>query len=421
MEFLELKQGNMTVAEYAAKFEELVRYFPHYQGRDGESSKCVKFLNGLRPEVKQAVNYQGVRQFPLLVNMCRIWDEDSQDRATYYRSTGPMRNKKNGPQHRVKPYSTPPKQYGNRHVSQRTVARGFAGGSGSKPNTFPTQITCYRCRKLGHISSNFPDKGITCFNCRQKRHFQRDCPDPKREQNGGGLNDQTGHPKATRRVFTLNGVEASKSKDLIQGECFINGIPLLVLFDSSATHSFISYSCVEKSKLFVSSLNKNLIVETPTSGFVLNSDVCLDCPVEISGRTFLIDLICLPLSQIEVILGMDWLSSNHVLLNCFDKTVAFDDSGGSKDMMFIFANQVVTSLKEDAQVYMILYSLGIETKVSMCDLPVVREFPEVFPEDISGLPPEREIEFSIDLVPGAGPISLAPYRMSPIEFVELKK
>ena len=56
MEFLELKQGNMTVAEYTAKFEELVRYFPHYQGRDGESSKCVKFLNGLRPVVKQAVN-----------------------------------------------------------------------------------------------------------------------------------------------------------------------------------------------------------------------------------------------------------------------------------------------------------------------------------------------------------------------------
>ncbi|XP_006588104.1 uncharacterized protein LOC114368217 [Glycine soja] len=67
MEFLELKQRNMTVVEYTSKFEELVRYFPHYQGRNGESSKCVKFLNDLRPEVKQAVNYQGVHQFPLLL------------------------------------------------------------------------------------------------------------------------------------------------------------------------------------------------------------------------------------------------------------------------------------------------------------------------------------------------------------------
>ena len=134
-----------------------MRYFPHYQGRDGESSKCVKFLNGLRPEVKQAVNYQGVRQFPLLVNMCRIWDEDSRDRAAYYRSIGPMRNKKNGPQHRGKPYSTPPKQYGNRHDNQRIAARGFASGSGSKPNTFSTHIICYRCGKPGHISLNCPD------------------------------------------------------------------------------------------------------------------------------------------------------------------------------------------------------------------------------------------------------------------------
>jgi len=65
------------MVEYAPKFEEMVRYFPNYQGRDGERSKCVKFLNGLRPEVNQAMNYQGVRQFPLLMNMCRIWDEDS--------------------------------------------------------------------------------------------------------------------------------------------------------------------------------------------------------------------------------------------------------------------------------------------------------------------------------------------------------
>ena len=70
---------------------------------------------------------------------------------------------------------------------------------------------------------------------------------------------------------------------------------------------------------------------------------------------------------------------------------------------------------------MILSNLEEETKVSMGDLPIVREFLEVFPEDISDLPPKREIEFSIDLVPGDGPISIAPYRMSPIELAELKK
>jgi len=85
--------------------------------------------------------------------------------------------------------------------------------------------------------------------------------------------------------------------------------------------------------------------------------------------------------------------------------------------MFISVNQVLIFLKEDSQVYMILSNLEVETKVSMCGLPIVREFPE----DISGLPPKREIEFSIDLVPGDGPIFVALYRMSPIELAELKK
>jgi len=164
------------------------------------------------------------------------------------------------------------------------------------------------------------------------------CSYPKEEKNGGGLNGETGHPKATGRVFTLNGAEASKSKDLIQGKCFINGIASLVLLYFNANHSFISCSCVGKLKLFVSSLNKDLVVETPTSGSVLTSNVCLNFLVEIVDRTFLIDLICLPLSNIDVILGMDWLSSNHVLLNYFDKTVVFDYSRMSKDMMFISIN-----------------------------------------------------------------------------------
>ena len=71
---------------------------------------------------------------------------------------------------------------------------------------------------------------------------------------------------------------------------------------------------------------------------------------------------------------MDWLSSNHVLLNCFEQKVIFDDSRVIRDEMFISANQVIASLKKNAQVYMILFKLEVETKVSINDLPVVREF-----------------------------------------------
>lgn len=74
VEFLELKQGNMTVADYAAKFEELSRFYNHYNGVEAEMSKCIKFENGLHPEIKQFIGYQEIRQFFVLVNKCRIYD-----------------------------------------------------------------------------------------------------------------------------------------------------------------------------------------------------------------------------------------------------------------------------------------------------------------------------------------------------------
>ncbi|XP_028236628.1 uncharacterized protein LOC114415960 [Glycine soja] len=412
MEFLELKQESMTVAEYAARFENLVRYFPHYQGEAGERSKCVKFVNGLRPKVKMMVNYHGIHNFAQLTNICRIFDKDQREKIAFYRNTNAShgKEKKYVTHSRAKPYSAPPGKYGNHSGGQRTsgglqpvggspqpinrvsqpAGRG-SGGSGA-PAIVTTPLRCGKCGRLGHIARECTDREVTCFNCQGKGHLSTSCPYPRREKKSGSLNNQSGQPRTTGRVFALSGVDAAQSDELIQGMCFISQVPLVVLYDSGATHSFISRVCVEKLALPVSSLKFDLIVNTPASGSVLISDVCLQCPVLISDRQFLIDLVVLPLSQIDVILGD----------------------------MFLSANQVKASLREDAQVYMILASMSVETKTPVSDIPLVREFPEVFKE-VSGLPPEREVKFSIDLVPGTGPMSIAPYRMSPVELSELKK
>jgi len=92
----------------------------------------------------------------------------------------------------------------------------------------------------------------------------------------------------------------------------------------------------------------------------------------------------------------------------------------SEGDMFLSANQVEASFRKDARVYMFLASMSVETKTPMSDIPLVREFLEVF-EEVLGLPPKREVEFSIDLVPGIGPISIEPYKMSHVELSELKK
>ncbi|XP_058774350.1 uncharacterized protein LOC131648626 [Vicia villosa] len=125
---------------------------------------------------------------------------------------------------------------------------------------------------------------------------------------------------------------------------------------------------------------------------------------------FGIDLGCLPLDQIDVILGMNWLEYNHVYINCFDKTIIFLYSGVEKNL-FLFAKQVNESVQDDVVLLALMETLDVWEKRAMGDLPIVRDIPEEFPEDVIDLPPEREMEFTIDLVPRTSPISMAFYHM----------
>lgn len=79
IEFLGIKQGNSIVAKYAAKFEKLVKFCPHYNSVIAEGSKCIKFESSLHPEIKRGIKYQEIHWFSVLVNKCRIYDEDKVD------------------------------------------------------------------------------------------------------------------------------------------------------------------------------------------------------------------------------------------------------------------------------------------------------------------------------------------------------
>lgn len=101
IEFLELKKGNLSVTEYAAKFTELAKFYPHYDGANAEFSKCIKFENGLRPEIKKVVGYQKIRVFADLIDSCRIFEEDNN---AHYKILSEKRGR--GQHSRGKPYET---------------------------------------------------------------------------------------------------------------------------------------------------------------------------------------------------------------------------------------------------------------------------------------------------------------------------
>ncbi|MCI43235.1 cellular nucleic acid-binding protein, partial [Trifolium medium] len=83
----------MSVSEYTAKFEELCLFAPHYNTVEAEEDKCVKFENGLRPDIKQLIGFNEIRDFPTLVNKSRIYDKDGKTKANYYKAVNDKRGK----------------------------------------------------------------------------------------------------------------------------------------------------------------------------------------------------------------------------------------------------------------------------------------------------------------------------------------
>lgn len=164
-----------------------------------------------------------------------------------------------------------------------------------------------------------------------------------------------------------------------------------------------------------------MVVETPTKGSVTTSLVCLRCPISMFGRDFVVDLVCLPLMGMDVIFGMNWVEYNRVHINCFSKTVHFSSAEEEGGVEFLTTKQMKQLERDGILMYSLMASLSLENQAVIDRLPVVNEFPEVFPDEIPDVPPEREVEFSIDLVPRTKPVSMAPYRMSASELAELKK
>ena len=135
---------------------------------------------------------------------------------------------------------------------------------------------------------------------------------------------------------------------------------------------------------------------------------CLRVRINLSGVEFLTDLVVLKSKGIDVILGMDWLSLHNALIGCTDKMVHLTNPEGV---------QVTCHTRGSGSDTMVF---SMEAK-SLEEVPVVNEYPDIFPEELPGMPPDRDIELVIDLVLGTSPIAKKPYRMAVSEWAELKK
>ncbi|KAL7163503.1 hypothetical protein ACSBR2_039584 [Camellia fascicularis] len=153
---------------------------------------------------------------------------------------------------------------------------------------------------------------------------------------------------------------------------------------------------------------------------------CRDCEIEVTGRRLPFAFTLIDMVRFDVILGMDWLSFYQAIIDCCRQRVTMYTSSG--DYYYFMGDRVDRAL---LLVYdprgwgerslLLATLLGVENDVVRVEFPrVVCECPDVFPENFTIMAPHREIEFSIDLVPGTTPIYMALYRFAPTELSELK-
>ncbi|XP_058745565.1 uncharacterized protein LOC131618302 [Vicia villosa] len=273
-------------------------------------------------------------------------------------------------------------------------------------------LRCHRCGKIGRRVTDYKDNGPTCFNCGEQGHISTQCHKSKKDVDATKING---------RVFALSRAEDTKKDNLIRGTCFINNIKLVAIIEAGATHSFISLDCATMLGFQLSSMDGSMVIDTPASGFVTATFVYKECPLTIFGRILVMDLVCLPLHQIDAILGMNWLEFNYVHINCFNKTLRFPKFGDNGELMLLTSKQVNECLIDEVVMFAMFALLQSDREATSVELSVVWEFPGLFLDDISDLPPEREVEFSVELVPGASQVSMDPYRMSASNMNELKK
>ncbi|GMJ13693.1 hypothetical protein HRI_005038600 [Hibiscus trionum] len=444
--FLHLKQGGRPVEQYIHDFCKYARY-----GTDiihTEKEKCRMFIDGLCDELRPLFVALEIEDFQILVN--RAIATEASQRASERRKGNQAR-----PDKRFREDSKPPlsqkrgRQWDQRssanqqlpnsnYVSQfpsggttvtRTTSINSTGGS-AKSSQIPL---CNFCQKR-HLGQCRKQSG-SCYLCGESGHFIRQCPqNPQAPTSiashnvpvkGRGLNQAPSgssgrphnnnapsgsrNPKTSAQMYHVRGREQEDDPDVVAGMVELGSEFVYALIDPGSTHSFISELLIEKYALKYDHVASEILVSNPLGDSVAIQKICKSCPLKIQGIPFPANLMVLPFNEFDLILGLDWLAEHQAWVDCSKKKLYLRGLG----------RESITLMKSKCQ-SSLMCALESTKELKPEDIPIIRDFPDVFPEELPGLPPVREVEFGIEVQPGTTPISIAPYRMAPMELKELK-
>ncbi|GJZ31076.1 putative reverse transcriptase domain-containing protein [Tanacetum coccineum] len=283
---------------------------------------------------------------------------------------------------------------------------------------------CGKCGKLGHKTAacwSLDRKDVTCFNCNEKGHRKRDCP--KLKKNGQGGNNRGA-------VYKLGAVDAQQDPKVVTGTFLLNNRYATALFDSGADKSFVSTNFSTLIDIEPVELDTSYEVELADGKVVSTNNVLIGCTLNLLNHSFPIDLMVIELGSFDIIIGMDWLSRYDAAILCGEKkvriplegkTLVIEGDRNNSRLKIVSCIKAQKYIEKGCELFLAQVTEQESKEKRLEDVPVIRDFPEVFPDELPGLPPPRQVEFRIDLIPGAAPVARAPYHLAPSEMKELSK
>nr|XP_027090296.1 uncharacterized protein LOC113711331 [Coffea arabica] len=445
----------MSVAEYEIQFTKLSRFAPELIAT--EQRRVRRFVQGLNVELQESLAAVRIDTFPDAVERAQRVEVARAQVKSF------QAKKRFAPSSSREPTygNTPPANVGrgtggvtSPGAPRGALARGTgarnAGGRNNGTRGGPIgrvqprntsqggraiipQMTCAYCKKPGHTMDDCWKRQGKGLKCGSSEHQISGCPKMQEGTTSNARPNTSGgsRPTVPARVYAIGDQPVPDSSEVVEGTLPIFHRLAKVLIDPGATHSFVNPSFMSGIDVQPVRLPFDLEVRTPMGNKnVITSLAYKNCEFWIGERKMLVDLISLDIKGYDVIIGMDFLDHYHAKLDCRAKVVEFcipgeatlrlDVKGRLASSAMISGIRARKMLSKGAQGFLAFLINAPSDQVKLEDVPVVREFPDVFPEELRTLPPEREVEFKIDLMPGTAPISKTPYRMAPAELKELK-
>ncbi|XP_073131937.1 uncharacterized protein [Henckelia pumila] len=344
-DFLTIRQGVRSVAEYVTQFERGCHFLPMIV--EDERERLRHFTDGLRPDIKHDVFMADVATYKAAVNRAYRSEIGRREMQAEYQRKRQFQQPSRG------------------QSSQQPVKRSYLGQCQRTHSgqCLVGSVRCYYCKEPGHNSRNYPQKKQT-----------------------------------TGRLFVMQAEEVDPNTSLITGKISIRGVATFALLDSGATHSFISQSFIKRAGIVPRASSSGYDITMPSDEVISTTSIISGLELEFEGYVVRADLVVLPMTGFDLILGMDWLKVNEASIDFRMRTVALNPVRG--DLVVAVAEPSLRSIE---------------------DVDVVCDYPDVFSEDVAGIPLVREVEFGIELLPGTVPISKALYRLALTEMKELKE